>query len=57
MALNEICTHYIKRKFFIDLLCLVVLIIDINIKFALTSYFRLCVILKMKECLFKMEKI
>lgn len=48
IPLKEIFINYIKRKFFIDLLCLVILIVDINSRFIVTNYVRLCVVLKIK---------
>lgn len=51
LAIREIFLNYIKHKFFIDILCLIILIVDINTRFSITNYLRLCVVLKIKECL------
>ena len=53
-TIRNIAQNYLKSKFALDLVCLIVLMIDVSTDSSAVQYLRLCNLLKLKSCLKKM---
>ena len=55
--MNEIAIHYLKTKFYIDIACLLTIIVDIWLEGEVIMWFRICFFFKLRDFIEKMHKL